>query len=75
MVASSFVPVLCLVGVAVLEEEDVVMLLPVDSGMISSWLMSDVVTACGVEHEDNPFVYSIGLSFHCMACLGGSRDF
>ena len=55
MVAGSFVPVLCLVGVAVLEEEDVVMLLPVDSRMVTSRLMSDVEIACGAEYEDSLF--------------------
>ena len=58
MVAGSFVPVLCLVGVAMLEEEDVVTLAPVDSGTVSSRLMSDVVFACGAKHENSPFVYS-----------------
>ena len=55
VVAGSFVPVLCLVGLAGLKEEDVVMLLPVVSGMVSSRLMSDVVIACEVEHKDSPF--------------------
>ena len=55
MVTGSFVPVLCLVGVAVLEEEDVVMLLPMGSGTVTSCLMSDVEIACGAEYEDSPF--------------------
>ena len=56
-VAGSFVPVLCLVGmgVAMLEEEDVVMLLQMGSRTVSSRLMSDVVIACKAEHEDSPF--------------------
>ena len=55
MVTGSFIPVLCLMGVAMLEEENIVMLLPMDSGTVSSHLMSDEVTACGAEHEDSPF--------------------
>ena len=51
----SFVPALCPVDVGVLEEEDVVMTLPVVSGMVSSYPMSDAVIACGAEHEDSPF--------------------
>ena len=37
------------------EEEDVVMPLPVVLGMVTSHLMSDVEFACGAEHEDSPF--------------------
>ena len=44
-------------GMAVLEEEDVVMLLQVDSRAIFSRLMSDVVTTCGAKHEDSPFCF------------------
>ena len=55
MAVGSFVPMQYLVGVVMLEEEDVVMLLPVDSGTVTSHLMSDVVTTCGAEHEDSPF--------------------
>ena len=58
MAAGSFVPVLCLVGVAMLEEEDVVTLAPADSGTVFSCLMSDVVFACGAKHENSLFVYS-----------------
>ena len=54
-VTVSFVPVLCFVGMAMLEEKDVVKLLLVDSGTVSSRLMSDVVIACGAEHGDSPF--------------------
>ena len=57
MVPGSFILVLCLVGVAMLEEEDVVMLLLVDLGTISSCLMNEVATVCGAEHEDNPFYF------------------
>ena len=57
-----------------LEDEDVVMLPPVDLGTVSSSLMSDVVFACGAEHEDNPFVYSYRVIILFMACLG-NRDF
>ena len=46
---------LCIVDVAELEEEDVVMLLPVVLGMVTSHLMSDVEFACGAEHKDSPF--------------------
>ena len=42
-------------GVAELEEEDVVMLLPGDSGMVTSHLMCNVEFACGAEYEDSPF--------------------
>ena len=42
VVAGSFATGLCLVGVAELEEEDVVMLFPVVLGMVTSHLMSDV---------------------------------
>ena len=42
-------------GMAMLEEEDVVMLLPVDSGTVSFRLMSDMVIAYKAEHEDSPF--------------------
>ena len=52
----SFAPVLCLMGVVMLEEEDVVILLPVGSGMVTSHLMSDVEIACGAEHEDSLFL-------------------
>ena len=38
-----------------LEEKDVVMLLMMVSGMVSSHSMSDAVIACGPEHEDSPF--------------------
>ena len=64
-VVGSFVPVRCLVGVGmgVLEEEDMVTLLPVVSGTVSSRQMSEVVSACEAEHEDSPFCLSIGLSF------------
>ena len=48
-------PMLCLVGVAKLEEEDVVMPLPVVLGTVTSHLMSDVEFACGAEHDDSPF--------------------
>ena len=41
------------VGVPV--EEDVEMLLPVVSGMVSSHSMSNAMIACGAEHEDSPF--------------------
>ena len=54
-VAGSFVTVLCLVGVAMLEEDDMVMLLLVGSRIVTSCLMSDVVIVCGAEHEDSPF--------------------
>ena len=43
MVVGSFAPVLCLVGVAVLEVEDVVMLLLVDSRMVCFRQMSEMV--------------------------------
>ena len=46
---------LCLVGVVVLKEEDIVMLVPVDSETVTSRLMSDVETACKAEHKDSPF--------------------
>ena len=55
MVAGSFAPVLCLMGVAELEEEDMVMPLPVVLRTVTSHLMSDVEFACGAEHEDRPF--------------------
>ena len=55
MVAGSFQLVLYLVGVAELEEEDVVMLLPMVLGTITSHLMSDVEFACRAEHEDTSF--------------------
>ena len=55
MVAGSFIPVLCLVGVAELKEEDVVMLLLVVLGTATSHLMSDVEIACGAKYEDSPF--------------------
>ena len=55
MVVGSFVLVLWLMGMAVLEEEDVVMFLPVDLGTATSRLMSDVLIACGAEYGDNPF--------------------
>ena len=42
-------------GVAVLKEEDVVMLLPVGSRMVTSRLISDVEIAYGAEYEDSPF--------------------
>ena len=42
-------------GVAELEEEGVVMPLPVVLGTVTSHLMSDVEFACGAEHEDSPF--------------------
>ena len=58
MVTGSFVPVLCLLRMAVLKDEDVVMLLPVGSGTVTSRLMSDVVIACRAEHEDSLFGYS-----------------
>ena len=54
-VAGSFIRTLCLMDVALLEEDDVVMLLPMDSGTVTSRLMSDVLIACGAEHEDSPF--------------------
>ena len=54
-VTGSFVPVLCLMVMAVLEEEDMVMLLPVGSRMVTSRLMSDVEITCEAEHEDSPF--------------------
>ena len=43
------------VGVGVPEEEDVVMLLFVISGTVSSRQMSEVVSACKTEHEDSSF--------------------
>ena len=46
MVMGSFIPALCLVDVGVLEEEDVAMLLPVVSRMVSARPMSDAVIAC-----------------------------
>ena len=55
VVMGSFAPVLCLVGVADLEEEDVVMLLPVVLGTVTSHLMNDVEFACRAEHEDSSF--------------------
>ena len=55
MVVGSFVPTLCLVDVGVLEEEVVVMTLPVVSGTVSSYPISDAVIACRAEHEDSPF--------------------
>ena len=55
MAVGSFVLVLCLVGVAVLEEEDVVTLPSVDSGTVTSDLIRDVEFACGAEHENSPF--------------------
>ena len=55
MVVGSFAPVLCLVGVAKLKEEDVEMLLPVVLGMVTSHLMSDMEFACRAEHEDSLF--------------------
>ena len=59
----------------VLEEGDMVMFFLVDMGMVSFCLMCDVMIACGVEHEDSPFlVIVIGLSFCRKACLG-SRVF
>ena len=70
MVVGSFVPVLCLVGMAVLKEEDVVMLLLVDSGTVSSHLMSDVVIACRAEQEDSPFVYSYRVIILLYGMLG-----
>ena len=51
----SFVLAPCPVDMGVLEEEDVVMLLPVVSRMVSSRPMSDAVIACEAEHEDSPF--------------------
>ena len=42
-------------GMVELEEEDVEMLLPADSGTVTSHLMRDVEFACGVKHEDSPF--------------------
>ena len=42
-------------GMAELEEEDMVMLLPGDSGTVTSHLMRDVEFTCGAEHEDSPF--------------------
>ena len=58
-----------------LEEGDVVMFLPVDIEIVSFRLMHDAMIACGVEHEDSPFlVIVIGLSFCRMTCLG-SRVF
>ena len=47
-----------LVGVAVLKEEDMVILLPVGSRMVISRLMSDVEIACGAKHRDTLFGYS-----------------
>ena len=41
---------------AVIEEEDMVMLHPVGSGMVTSRLMSDVEIACGAEHKDSSFL-------------------
>ena len=55
MVAGSSTPVLCLVGVAELEEEDVEMLLLVVLGTVTSHLMSDVEFAYGAKHENSPF--------------------
>ena len=70
MAVGSFISVLCLVGVTVLEEEDVVMLLPVGSGMVSSHLMSDAVIICGAEHNDSPFVYSYRVIILLYGMLG-----
>ena len=60
----SFVPALCPVDVGMPEEEDVVMMLPVVLGMVTSRLMVDLDSACGAEYEDSPFwLVVIGLSF------------
>ena len=55
MVAGSFALVLCLVGVVELEDEDVVMLLPVVLGTVNSHQMNDVEFTCEAEHKDSPF--------------------
>ena len=55
MVTGSFALVLCFVGVTELEEEDVLMLLPVVLGTVTSHLMNDVEFACRAEHDDSPF--------------------
>ena len=47
---------LCLMGVAELEEEDMDMLLSVVLGTVTSHLMSDVEFACEAEHENSSFL-------------------
>ena len=46
-----------------LEEEDMVMLLPMVSGMVSSRPMSEAVIACGAEHENSPFFFVV-MGYH-----------
>ena len=51
------------------EEEDVVIMLLVVSGMVTSCSMVYVDSARGVEHEDSPFwLVVIGLSFSFGMC-------
>ena len=57
-------PALYPMDVGVTEEEDVVMMLSVVSGIVTSHLMVDDDSASGAEHEDSPFLLVvIGLSF------------
>ena len=70
VVVGSFVPLLCPVDVGVLEEEDMVMLLPVVLGMVSSRPMGDVVIACGAKHKDSPFVCSYRVIILLYGMLG-----
>ena len=69
MVSSA--PALYPVDEDVLEEGDVVMVLPMDMRTVSSRLMRDVMFASEAEHDDSLFLAMvIGLSFCLMACLG-----
>ena len=73
VVAGSFIPMLCPVDVGVLKEEVMVMLLPVDSRMVSSCPTVDLDSTCGAEYEVSPFwLVVIGLSFpfSMYGCLG-----